>query len=395
VSAGRAVPGLATRGEAAGAATRGVSWHDRWRVLRTRWLADARFQRWAAGFPLTRGVARRRARALFDLCAGFVYSQVLFACVELGLLETLEAAPAGAVALARATGLEAAAMLRLLEAAAALGLVEARDDGCWGLGVHGAALRGNPGVAAMIAHHRLLYADLADPVALLRGERDCALARYWAYARTATPAALAPAAVDAYTTLMAESQSLVADDVLEAYPLGRHACLLDVGGGDGSFVRAALARTPGLRGIVFDLPPVARRAGECLAAAGLGRRARAQGGDFRSEALPAGADVISLVRVLHDHDDETVRALLGAARRALPAGGVLVVAEPFAGQRGAETVGAAYFGFYLLAMGRGRARTAAELTAFLREAGFLAVRERATRRPLQCGVLTAIRGAAD
>jgi len=40
-----------------------------------------------------------------------------------------------------------------------------------------------PGIAAMIAHHDALYADLADPVALLRGERDTtALGAYWPYA---------------------------------------------------------------------------------------------------------------------------------------------------------------------------------------------------------------------
>jgi demethylspheroidene O-methyltransferase len=38
------------------------------------------FRAWAARFWLTRPIARRRARALFDVCAGFVYSQVLFAC---------------------------------------------------------------------------------------------------------------------------------------------------------------------------------------------------------------------------------------------------------------------------------------------------------------------------
>ena len=40
-------------------------------------------------FPLTRPIARRRARELFDLCAGFVYSQVLLACVRLRLFEIL------------------------------------------------------------------------------------------------------------------------------------------------------------------------------------------------------------------------------------------------------------------------------------------------------------------
>ena len=45
------------------------------------------FQRFAASFALTRPIARRRAGALFDLCAGFVYSQILFACVRLKLFD--------------------------------------------------------------------------------------------------------------------------------------------------------------------------------------------------------------------------------------------------------------------------------------------------------------------
>ena len=52
-----------------------------------------RFQRWAAAFPLTRPIAQRRARALFDLCAGFVYAQVLLACVQLRLFEILAEGP--------------------------------------------------------------------------------------------------------------------------------------------------------------------------------------------------------------------------------------------------------------------------------------------------------------
>ncbi len=52
-------------------------------------LSDPGFQRWAAIFPLTRPLARRRSRELFDIVAGFVYSQVLFACVRLKVFEIL------------------------------------------------------------------------------------------------------------------------------------------------------------------------------------------------------------------------------------------------------------------------------------------------------------------
>ncbi len=107
--------------------------------------------------------------------------------------------------------------------------------------------------------------------------------------------------------------------------------------------------------------------------------------------LPEGADVISLVRVLHDHDDEPVKALLRAAYRALPEGGRLLIAEPMAGTRGAEAIGDTYFGMYLWAMGSGRPRTADELSAMTREAGFSQCREHRTAMPLLVRVLVAER----
>ena len=60
-----------------------------------------------------------------------------------------------------------------------------------------------------------------------------------------------------------------------------------------------------------------------------------------------------------------------------------------AGTPGAEPVGDAYFGFYLLAMGSGRPRRADELHAMLGSAGFARVQELPTRRPLLARVLRA------
>jgi demethylspheroidene O-methyltransferase len=45
-------------------------------------LTSPAFQRRAAAYLVLRPLARRRARALFDVVAGFVYSQVLLACVR-------------------------------------------------------------------------------------------------------------------------------------------------------------------------------------------------------------------------------------------------------------------------------------------------------------------------
>ncbi len=366
----------------------GLPWRDRLFALRDRAVASPRFRRWAAAFPLTRPVARRRARALFDLCAGFVYSQILLACVQLRLFDILADRPATAAALAPRLGLTPDAAERLLAAAVALRLVARRGGGRYGLGPLGAAMVGNAAIGQMVLHHPMLYADLQDPVRLLEsGRGGAALAGYWAYA--GTDQALGDGDVADYTALMAASQPLVSGEVLDSYRVGRHHHLMDVGGGDGSFLVAAAARAPRLRLTLFDLPAVAGRAGRRFAAAGLSERAEAVGGDFRTDALPAGADLISLVRVIHDHDDPGALALLRAVRAALPPGGALLLAEPMADTPGAQPAGDAYFGFYLLAMGQGRPRSVPVLTAMLRAAGFDRIRLVPTRTPLLVRALLA------
>jgi demethylspheroidene O-methyltransferase len=56
---------------------------------------------------------------------------------------------------------------------------------------------------------------------------------------------------------------------------------------------------------------------------------------------------------------------------------------------GVEAMGDAYFGFYLLAMGRGRPRSAAQLSSLMQQAGFGPARSVPTHMPLQTGVLVA------
>jgi len=363
---------------------------DRCLALRDRLLASPRFQHWACGFPLTRRTARRHAAELFDLCAGFVYSQILFACVRLRLFEALSEGPCSPAVLAPALGVPEARLVRLLDAAATLRLVEPRGGGRYGLGPLGAALLGQPAVATMIEHHGMLYDDLRDPVALLRDlDRDTALSRYWAYARAEAPQALSEERLVAYSQLMSATSALVADQALDAHDFTQHHWMLDVGGGEGNFALAAAARAPRLRVTVFDLPPVAARAHARFAAAGLGDRVQAVGGSFLCDPLPAGADLVTLVRILHDHDDDAVARLLRAVHDALPSHGALLVVEPTAGTPGAERMGAAYFGLYFLAMRRGSPRSTERLGRLLHAAGFSDVSSLRTRNPLQASVLLA------
>ena len=337
-----------------------------------------------------RRIANRRARALFDLCAGFVYSQVLLACVKLRVLERLHEKPLALDALCAQLELNPEATERLLRAAISLRLVERDRRGLHRVGALGAPLIANPALSRMIEHHELLYRDLCDPVALLREQSsDTELSRYWPYAQAGIARDAQPAATQSYTDLMGATQRLVVRNVLDRYRLGPHRRLLDIGGGDGTFLMEAATRGPHLQLGLFELPAVAERARRNLSGLLESGRARVFEGDFLQDPLPTGADLISLVRVVHDHDDEAALAILQSVRQAIAPGGRVLVAEPLADTPGAEPVGDAYFGFYLLAMGRGRVRSHWELGSLLRRARFDQIRQIRTRQPLICSLIVA------
>ncbi|MEO1241886.1 MAG: methyltransferase [Pseudomonadota bacterium] len=367
-----------------------MSLRDRFLQWRDRMVADAAFQDWAASFPLIRILARKRARNLFDITVGFVYSQVLFACVELNIFHVLQEKPLTTEALAEKIGLSVEGTDRLARAGVSLELLERRSANRYGLGELGAALLGNPSVFAMIKHHAALYEDLRDPVALLRERSDATrLSAFWNYAGADQPAEYAEADAAAYSDLMAQTQALISSEILHAYSFKDHTHLMDIGGGAGAFLCAAAEQAPELRVTLCDLPPVAMLAKQRFEQAGLASRAQAVACDFRVDPLPKGADIITLVRVLHDHDDDVVRPLLSAIREALPQTGKLLIAEPMSQAPGAAPMGDAYFGFYLWAMGRGRPRSPEELRHFLRKAGFSQVQLIKTRRPIFTQMLVA------
>lgn len=364
------------------------------RPVSRNWLlrlaASRGFQSFAARTPILRRIARAEGLALFDLVAGFVNAQVLMALVELRILHHAFDAPLTARHEAGICGLPVDRMQILLQAGAGLGVLRRRRDGRFGLSLRGAALLGVPGLEAMIRHHRALYADLADPVGLLRGGRPTELARFWPYVFGAAGAE-DPDVAATYSDLMAESQVLVAEDTLRMVDLSGVRRLMDVGGGTGAFLAAVGAACPDLHLALFDLPAVLQGAEARLARAGLSGRVTLHSGSFRDDPLPSGADAISLVRVLYDHDDSTVARLLTSAHEALPPGGRLVVSEPMSGGIRPDRSTDVYFAIYTLAMQTGRTRSAGEIGSLLAAAGFINICHKTGFRPFVTSVITADR----
>jgi demethylspheroidene O-methyltransferase len=354
----------------------------------TRLALSPRFHAIVQQIPGLRSISRHEGQALFDTLSGFVQSQALMALVELDVLAALRKGPQRTAALAHVARVAPDRMAILMQAAAALKLVRRGRDDDWHLAPRGAAFLTVPGLAAMVRHHRVLYRDLSDPTAFLRGETTPELAGFWPYVFGAGAAADAETAAT-YSQLMADSQGLVAADTLATVDFAGVRNLMDVGGGTGAFLTAIGQAVPGPDLTLFDLPAVVPGASARFATAGLTARARIIAGSFRDDPLPQGADAISLVRVLYDHTDSTVAALLAAVHAALPSGGRLVISEPMSGGANPDRATDVYFAFYTLAMGTGRTRSGPEIANMLRNAGFGGIQVHPSRRTFVTQVVTA------
>lgn len=360
-----------------------LTWKTRWVMRRNAILGSAAFQRWASRMPIIRGIARRRAAAQFDMIAGFIYSQILAAFVQSGLIGFLNGHLRSLEQIARHSGLGHAATERLLRAGKSLQIAESPQAGLWTLGEAGAPLSANEGAMAMIRHHHLLYADLADPLKLLAQNRseETALSAYWTYASKDD----SREGASGYSALMAATQPMVSQQIIDAYDFSAHKSMLDIGGGSGAFTAAIAATAPHVQFGIFDLPDVISEARTRLAPAQI----EFHPGSFKENAIPTDYDLITLVRILHDHDDDVVLALLRKIYDALPPGGRLLIVEPMAGSANAQRMGDAYFGLYLWAMGSGRPRTAAETIDMLKQTGFTNINRAKTALPIITSALVA------
>ncbi|MBB1077015.1 methyltransferase domain-containing protein [Rhodoferax sp. 4810] len=342
--------------------------------------------------PVTRWFTQRRTQQIFDLMSGFVHSQVLLACVKLNIFPLVKQSPATLEELSAHCRVPAPVLQRLLLSAVALRLLEHRGNHRFGLGALGAPLAAHEGIRAMVEHNNLLYQDMSEPLDFLRDAWHGDMAAYWTYAHSVSPAKDSKrdsAQVGRYSALMAASQNFVIEEILGAFSFQKHRCMMDVGCGMGRFVAAVAQREKHLTFKLFDLPAVLELTQKSHSAQGVDGRMQYCPGSFFDDPIPQGADLITLVRVAHDHSDAAVMKILKNIHRALPAGGALLLAEPMAQEPGDKPLADAYFHLYLLAMGSGRFRTPSELSAMLKDCGFASVERVPNAMPIHTRLLLA------
>jgi len=122
------------------------------------------------------------------------------------------------------------------------------------------------------------------------------------------------------------SRPIAAGVIDKIQPTGfRH--MLDVGGGPGTWSIAFLRAAPQARVTLFDLPEVISIAGRQFARAGLTDRVRLVEGDFYTDALPEGADLIWLGAICHQNSRQQNRNLFSKVHTAIADGGAAIIRD--------------------------------------------------------------------
>ncbi len=331
-------------------------------------VAQSRFHTLAKKIPILKTLVANDGRKIYDLVSGFVYSQILLTMVELKLFKFLLSGEKSIGELSAYGKIDTKKMLLLCNAASAIGLLKRKKNSYYTLTRLGAAIEGVHGLDKMILHHKIFYRDLQDPVRLLREDFETELKDFWSYIGNQKKVTVEQAAI--YSSLMGTSQHIVAEETLDLLSLKDFRHLIDIGGGDGTFLSLVRKRYPNLNLTLFDLPNVIKRAQENFKTKRLTPNIAIVSGNFISDKFPVGCDIIFFNRVLYDHDDVTVKMLLKKAYAALEPGGCVVISEPMAGSKFPTRSGDAYFGFYTLAMTSGKPRSKNQHFEFLREARF-------------------------
>jgi hypothetical protein len=149
--------------------------------------------------------------------------------------------------------------------------------------------------------------------------------------------------------------------LLRSYDWRRIQLIVDIGGGNGTFLGLLLAANPDLRGVLFDLPNTVEGAMEVLADFGVADRCEVVGGNFLDSSIPAGADAYVIKRVLVGLADEQAISVLAAVRRAMLPNGRLLICEPMMSEGDIS----AATDLLMLVLGPGRVRTPAEFEGLL------------------------------
>jgi predicted O-methyltransferase YrrM len=148
--------------------------------------------------------------------------------------------------------------------------------------------------------------------------------------------------------------------------------LFDAGGGPGTYSIFLVKHYPGLKAIVFDLPPTIPIAREIIDQFGVADRITTRAGDYFEDDFGQGNDVVLLSAIFHSMSPEHSKGLLAKAYDSLVSGGLVVVHEALISDDGTSPMRAVLFSLNMLVnTDGGQSYSAAEIISLMQEVGFV------------------------
>jgi hypothetical protein len=171
--------------------------------------------------------------------------------------------------------------------------------------------------------------------------------------------------------------------------LSKRSLILDLGGGSGAYCIAAIKKYPHLKAIVLDFEPVCKVTREFISQWGMEDQISTHPGDFTSDPLPHGADVMIMASNLPQYNEAVLEGVLLKAYEALLPGGEFHVVGETLNNDKSGPLGPALWGIHEALFGsEGRAHSEKEVIGYMEKAGFVD----AQVHPFVPGSLTRITG---
>lgn len=320
---------------------------------------------------------------MFNLIGGRWVTQMIYVVAALGIADLLAAGPRSVEDLANAAGAQAQPLYRVLRCLATVGIFEETKPARFKLTPLAATLRsGVPGsmrALALMTGSRYQEASWSE---LLHGVKTGETPFRRAHGTSLFEyLAQHPEDLQVFSEAMTNVSMTENPAIAAAYKFARARLVVDVGGGNGSLLRAVLEANPKLRGVHFDQPLVSARARQdaYLTAPGVAGRCEFAAGSF-FEAVPPGGDAYLIKRVLHDWSDGQAAKILGNCRAAMNAKGVVLVMDSVILPGNSPDRGK-LLDVQMLAIG-GRERTRRDFAAVFKDAGLRLTRVIPTRSPI-------------
>ncbi len=316
---------------------------------------------------------------IFDTVYGFRQARVLLTAFELGVFTQLAARTNAASEIAGALETDARATDRLLDALCSMGYLRKKNKKYYNTPLTARYLvKGKPDYMAGLMHSVSLW-------------------KTWSTLTDAVRAGTSVSArgsgndggigwVEAFIAAMHMRAYKTAPGIIKLLDLKGVRRVLDLGGGSGAYSIAFARAKKDIRVVVFDLPTVTPLTRKYLAATNLNERIQTADGDYTSDSLGHGFDLVFLSAIIHSNPIDINRMLFKKAFDALNPNGQLVIQDHIMNEdRTAPLAGTLFSLNMLVGTKAGDTFTGSEIQSWMKEAGFKKILQK--RNPAGPGLM--------